>query len=226
VTRAPAPDASAPPLSFRPPHPPRPLLTRPRPFYGASAGADHPRSLTLSSGQNSVLVPCCDQLPKQPILLARLSPHSLRLRRVVPVLPVGPARPLQSLWRARSGARSTVHATSPVRHRGPVTGAAVPTPCSAARGSVRTVETFAAGRFAPPRSGTLQCHHALLIGGHQSADCTRESLGLDVHPLAFLTCHIGPGEAEKAGVSWQVGANGRQWASLTFLRGSGRAAGG
>jgi hypothetical protein len=62
------------------------------------------------------------------------------------VLPVGPARLLQHLWRARSGARSTVHATSPVRHRGPVTGAAVPTPCSAARRSVRSVETFAAER--------------------------------------------------------------------------------
>src|SRR5829696_7785612 len=49
-------------------------------------------------------------------LLARISPHSLRLGRVVPVLPVGPARLLQSLWRARSGARSTVHAASPVRH--------------------------------------------------------------------------------------------------------------
>jgi hypothetical protein len=94
--------------------------------------------------QNVVLVPCRNQLAKQPILLTRLSPHSLRLGRVVPVLPVGPARPLQSLWRARSGARSTVHAASPVRHRRPVTGAAVPTPCSAARGSVCAVEAFAA----------------------------------------------------------------------------------
>jgi len=39
-----------------------------------------------------------------------------------------------------------VHAASPVRHRRPETGAAVTTPCSAARGSVRTVETFAAER--------------------------------------------------------------------------------
>src|SRR3954471_5887940 len=92
------------------------------------------------------LISCRDQLAKKAILLACISPNLLRLGRVVPVLPVGPARPRQSLWRARSGARSTVHAASPVRHRGPVTGAAVPTPCSAARGSVRTVETFAAER--------------------------------------------------------------------------------
>ena len=101
----------------------------------ASAGADHPRSPHRASHradevENVVLVACCDQLPKQAILLARLPPHPLRLGRVVPVLPVGPARPLQSLWRARSGARSTVHAASPVRHRGPVTGAAVNSPCT------------------------------------------------------------------------------------------------
>src|SRR5215211_2677694 len=34
--------------------------------------------------------------------------HSLRLGRVVPVLPVGLARPLQSLWRARPRARAAV----------------------------------------------------------------------------------------------------------------------
>ena len=37
--------------------------------------------------ENLVLVARRDQLPKQPILLARLSPHLLRFGRVVPVLP-------------------------------------------------------------------------------------------------------------------------------------------
>ena len=80
--------------------------------------------------QNGVLVACRDQLAKQAILLACISPHSLRLGRVVPVLPVGPAGALQPLRRARSGARSTMHAASPVPHRRPVTGAAVNSPCT------------------------------------------------------------------------------------------------
>ena len=45
--------------------------------------------------ENIVLVACRDQLPKHAKLLTRLSPHSLRLGRVVPVLPVGPAGSLQ-----------------------------------------------------------------------------------------------------------------------------------
>jgi hypothetical protein len=125
----------------------RPLLTQPRPFYGHRQVQVTREALHRADEvENVVLVPCRDQLAKQTILLTRLSPHLLCLGRVIPVLPVGPARPLQSLWRARSGTRSTVHAASPVWHRGPVTGAAVPTPCSAARGSVRTAETLAAER--------------------------------------------------------------------------------
>jgi hypothetical protein len=126
-------------------HPPRPLLTQPRPFYGHRQVQIIREALHRADQvQNAVLVPCRDQLPKQAILLACISPHSLRLRRVVPVLPTTLARPLKTFGRARPRARATMHAASPVRHRGPVTGAAVPTPCSAARGSVHMVETFAA----------------------------------------------------------------------------------
>ena len=67
--------------------------------------------------ENVVFVACRNQLSKQAILLARFSAHTLRLDRVVPVLPTALARPLQSLWRARAGARSTVQAASPVPHR-------------------------------------------------------------------------------------------------------------
>ena len=68
----------------------------------------HRASHRADEVENVFLISCRDQLAKQAILLACISPHSLRLGRVVPVLPVGPARPLQFLWRARSGARSTV----------------------------------------------------------------------------------------------------------------------
>src|SRR5215212_10221937 len=58
--------------------------------------------------ENLVLVARRDQLPKQPILLACISPHSLRLGRVVPVLPVGPPAARQSLSGTRAGAQPTV----------------------------------------------------------------------------------------------------------------------
>src|SRR5215207_5666702 len=60
----------------------------------------HRASHRADEVENVVLVPCRDHLAKQVILLACISPHSLGLGRVVPVLPVGPARPLQSLWRS------------------------------------------------------------------------------------------------------------------------------
>src|SRR5215207_6829879 len=63
-----------------------------------------------------VFVAYGDQLPKHAELLARLSPHSLRLGRVVPVLPVGPAGSLQAFWCSRPGAEPAMHATPPVRH--------------------------------------------------------------------------------------------------------------
>jgi hypothetical protein len=53
-------------------------ITR-QPAASASHGADQ---------VENVLIPCHDQLPKQLQLLTRLSPHLLRLGRVVPVLPV------------------------------------------------------------------------------------------------------------------------------------------
>src|SRR5215207_11269424 len=54
-----------------------------------------PRALHCADEvEKVVLVLCRDQLPKQLQLLARLSPHLLRLRRVVAVLPSAFARPL------------------------------------------------------------------------------------------------------------------------------------
>jgi hypothetical protein len=50
----------------------------------AAASASH----GADQVENVVLIPCRDQLPKQLQLLTRLSPHLLRLGRVVPVLPV------------------------------------------------------------------------------------------------------------------------------------------
>jgi len=66
--------------------------------------------------ENVVLVACRDQLPKHAELLTRLSPHSLRLGRVVPVLPVGPAGSLQAFWCSWARAQSAMYATPPVRH--------------------------------------------------------------------------------------------------------------
>src|SRR5215217_3629136 len=63
-----------------------------------------------------VFVAYGDQLAKHAELLTRLSPHSLRLGRVVPVLPVRPAGAFETLGSARAGAESAVHATPPVRH--------------------------------------------------------------------------------------------------------------
>ena len=62
--------------------------------------------------ENVVLVACRDQLPKQAELLTRLSPHSLRLGRVVPVLPVGPA-----VLSRPSGVRGPVLNPPCTRHR-------------------------------------------------------------------------------------------------------------
>src|SRR5215207_1560363 len=58
--------------------PPRPLLTQPRPFYGTRTGTDHPIRASHRADQveNVVLVACRDQLAKQAILLACISPHS------------------------------------------------------------------------------------------------------------------------------------------------------
>ena len=83
--------------------------------------------------ENVFLIPCRDQLAKQAILLACISPNLLHLGRVVPVLPVGPTGAFEPVRYARTGARATVHAALPVRHRRTLTGAAVPsTPALAA----------------------------------------------------------------------------------------------
>jgi hypothetical protein len=96
-------------------HPPRPLLTQPRPFYAhgmyrITLKPPHRASHRADEVENVVLVAC---LPKQAILLACISPHSLRLGRVVPVLPVRPAGAFETLGSARAGAESAVHATPP-----------------------------------------------------------------------------------------------------------------
>jgi hypothetical protein len=66
------------------PHPPRPLLTQPRPFYGhRQVQITREASHRADEVENVVLVPCRDQSAKQAIVLACISPHSLRLGRVV-----------------------------------------------------------------------------------------------------------------------------------------------
>jgi hypothetical protein len=79
----------------------------------AAASASH----RADEGENVVLIPCRDQLAKQAILLACISPHSLRLGRVVPVLPVGPPAARQPLSGARAGAQAAVYPAAAVAHR-------------------------------------------------------------------------------------------------------------
>jgi hypothetical protein len=126
------------------PYPPRPLLTQPRPFYGHRQGQiTRAASHRADEVENVVLVPCRDQLPKQAIMLACISPHSLRLGRVVPVLPVGPARPLQTFGSARPRAWPAVHAATPVRHRSTSAWPAITAPRATPRRSISQRQALA-----------------------------------------------------------------------------------
>jgi hypothetical protein len=146
--------------------------------------------------ENVVLVACVDQLAKQPIVLTRLSPHPLGLGRVVPVLPVGPARPLQSLWRARSGASSTVHAASPVRHRSTSTPLTIPAPRATSRVTGRVAP--AAGRAG--RAAAMAAPASIVRPKYPDrAQDLREAIRAVSEGVGRVVENVGAGVADAAG---------------------------
>src|SRR5215203_893131 len=66
----------------------------------SSAGGGSFRRQRQHGDRERRRVACRRQLPKQAEVLTRVSPNPLRLGRIVPVLPVGPARAFEALGSA------------------------------------------------------------------------------------------------------------------------------